>query len=94
MEVRDMDEEDKAPSSEGEGDDLEDRMEEDYQKNDMLDNYENIGIDDDLQNELGREDRLQAERLLNERDRKNIRSDKRMPTALMMDDEMSEDREL
>lgn len=69
-------------------------MELDYQANEELDRYELDGIDDDQQLELNLNERMQAERLLNERDRRTNMQGKRMPAALQMDEEMSDDMEL
>ena len=48
-------------SSDEDGEDLIDGMEKDYQQNEELDNYENIGIDNESQQELSMNKRMDAD---------------------------------
>jgi DNA replication licensing factor MCM2 len=83
-------------SDEPEGDDLMENMEDDYKQIDKLDNYEPIGIDDsEVNNQSNNGDaRVHAERELNDRDRKHMIKNKRLPVAMLQDEDNSEDEEL
>lgn len=83
-------------SDEPEGDDLMENMEDDYQAIEKLDRYENVGIDDSEVNdrEMDPNARAMAERELNERDRRQMIKGKRLPVAMLQDDEYSDDEEL
>lgn len=65
MEDHDAAYEDEAKvSSEGEGDDLEENMDEDYRANQQLDRYEGRGLDERAQRNMTFEERQAAERAL------------------------------
>lgn len=83
-------------SSEGEGDDLMENLDKDYKKIDHLDKYEEEGIDDEeMYSEMDEEERKEAERKLDEKDKKNRILSSRIPAALLREyDENSEDEEL
>ena len=52
-----------------EGDDLMDDMERDYEANPILDNYEGVGLDEEDQNELSMNQRLQVDERLDQEER-------------------------
>jgi DNA replication licensing factor MCM2 len=74
-----------------EGDDLLDNMEQDYEERPELDRYEEDGLDDDDQNELSLEGRMQVDKRLDQEAR--MRQLGRRPGALM-DEEYEEDDEM
>ena len=74
-----------------EGDDLMDNMEADYEANPLLDNYEAVGIDEDEQNELSMNQRMQVDERLDKEER--LQKLGRRPGALM-EDEYDEDDEM
>ena len=74
-----------------ERDDLMDNMEQDYEANPVLDNYEAIGIDEDDQIELSMNQRMQVDQRLEQEER--MQRVGRRPGALM-DEEYDEDDEL
>ena len=95
IEDRGLEEEIKT-ESEGEGEDLEDNMERDYQAIPALDNYENVGIDDERQKELSMQERRKVDQMLEAEDRAKLAKKKRLPEAMIteFDEEFSEDNEL
>ena len=95
IEDRGIEEEIKT-ESEGEGEDLEENMERDYQAIPALDNYENVGIDDERQRELTMQERRKVEQKLEAEDRAKLAKKKRLPEAMFseFDEEFSEDNEL
>jgi DNA replication licensing factor MCM2 len=74
-----------------EGDDLMDDMERDYEARPELDNYEMDGLDEDDQNELSMNQRMNVDKRLEQEDR--LRQLGRRPGALM-DEEFDEDDEV
>lgn len=80
-------------SSEGEGDDLLDNIEDDYKKIDHLDKYEEDGIDNEDMSEMDESDRRRADEELDERDKKDRFLTSRIPAALLRDMEENSDEE-
>ncbi len=66
----------------------------DYLRNDELDQYEQEGIDDEVENQYDQDARMKAERELEQRDRQQMGRSRRMPGALRDDDELSEENDL
>lgn len=86
-----QDDRDGDSEDEVEGDDLMDNMEADYEANPVLDNYENVGIDEDDQHELSMNQRMEVDQRLDQQDR--LQKLGRRPGALI-DEEYDEDDEM
>ena len=84
---------DKANESEESGEDLIENMDNDYKAIPELDRYEKEGIDDNENSDrrLTAEQRLQVDRLLNERDRKIAAKGQRRPVTMLDDDSEDDD---
>ena len=81
-------------SDEGEGDDLMENMEKDYEAKPELDRYESEGIDDEGdQAELGYQQRREIERQMDQEARMRAQKGRRAG-AFMDDEEYSEDDEI
>lgn len=75
-----------------EGDDLDEHMDEDYEARPELDNYDGFGIDDQRQQELNINDRLEVDERLDREQRMREAMQGRRAAALM-DDEFEDDEE-
>lgn len=87
---------DKDASSEESGEDLMENMEQDYRAIPELDRYEREGIDDNEEvnyQQLNAHERVNIEKLMDQRDRQLAYKNKRRPVA-MLEEEYSEDDDL
>ena len=88
------DKEDGNTSSEGEGEDLMENFDEDYQKISHLDKYEEDGLDNEEVSDIDLSEKRRADDELNERDRKDRFLTNRIPAGLLRDlDENSDEEE-
>jgi DNA replication licensing factor MCM2 len=78
-----IEEEEKSGSSEGEGDDLMENLEKDYEPIPELDEYQREGLDDEQYSQMDPEERKRVEDMLNERDKGQRGRSKRIPTAIL-----------
>jgi len=76
-------------SDEESGEDIMEHMEQDYENRPELDQYELAGIDDEAQNELPMNERMQIDQDLDRQERANQLRGRRIPGAFM-DEEMEQ----
>lgn len=86
--------EEKENDSEVSGEDLMENMQQDYQHIPELDRYEKEGMDDNdevNEQQLTAGERIQVDKLLNDRDRKTAVKNKRLPVAMLEEDDSEDD---